>query len=150
MSLAYLQILRQLPEDWCFLEVLFHNHFWMWASSVLKICWALQGQATNEGREHDNMGTAEELQEAAWRHCSGHSPSADVRIARGRVTDMAVQLLNKAFQMNSFCSDCVLTKTSVAPLKVLVRPEGTETICASLRRSRFYWSRDSRPKYPKY
>jgi hypothetical protein len=26
MFLVYLRILRQLPEDWCFLAVLFHNH----------------------------------------------------------------------------------------------------------------------------
>jgi hypothetical protein len=27
MSLVYLQILRQLTEDWFFIAVLFHNHF---------------------------------------------------------------------------------------------------------------------------
>jgi len=62
---------------------------------------------------------------------------------------MIVRLFNNAVQMNSFCSDCFATETSVAPFNMLIRSGGTETICASLRRCRCFWSRDSRPRSPK-
>jgi hypothetical protein len=91
MSLAYLQILQQLSEDWCFLVVSFHNRFWMCEDScVLMVYWALYGQATNEGRDYD------ETSEGRTRRCHGYATlgTVDVCIVMGRITDMMVKLFN--------------------------------------------------------
>jgi hypothetical protein len=141
MPLAYLQILRQPPKDWFFLAVLFHNHSGMWDSSVLMARRVHQGQATSEGRDCDKMRPAKEVQDAVMATLFWTL----LTYVTGRVTDM----IGKAVQMNSFCSDCFDTETSGAPFNMLIRSGGNETVYVSLRRCSCSWSRDSRPRSPK-